>query len=115
MGGHSHRLVDIPVSNNFDRLIQILQVTLPVQLFRGNAITRSEIVQRRFMGNPLINGNCPPSNPGRTFLPERDFWPFMPFPLVLPWPAASPRPILFLGFLAPFEGTNWCSIMGLTP
>ena len=33
------------------------------------------------------SGVCPPWNPGRVPLPERDFWPRMPNPQLPPWAA----------------------------
>src|SRR3712207_8025012 len=45
--------------------------------------------------------------------PARAFWPFVPRPAVLPWPAAMPRPTRVRGRREPAAGFRSCSFMTL--
>src|SRR3989338_1644156 len=54
-----------------------------------------------FFGIRLASGICPPSKWGLVVLPERFFAPLRPLQDVLPWPEPEPRPLRFVGLVAP--------------
>ena len=60
----------------------------------------------KILGSRRTRGIWPPSNPRPMSFPLRLFWPFWPFPAVLPHLLPGPRPILRRRCLAPGAGFN---------
>ena len=67
-------------------------------------VGRKATLLKPFLGRRRCRGICPPSNPGRTPPPDRDFCPLCPRPEVLPWPELSPQPRRLRRCLAPGFG-----------
>src|SRR5690606_20497970 len=68
-------------------------------------------VKPRF-GRRRYSGIWPPSYPFRA-TPERDFWPLMPRPAVLPLPEPGPRATRFFVRFAPSLSRISCSFISL--
>src|SRR6187401_3012360 len=63
-------------------------------------IASADVFPRSFPRR-MSMGIWPPSKPAGILLePERDFWPFVPRPAVLPVPDPTPRPSRFRAFRA---------------
>jgi len=95
---------------------------------RANLVSCSEIIQPvkvdrsvihlKDIGEASLLGQAPHQRQLAAFevgahapAPARAFWPLVPRPAVLPWPAAIPRPTRFLFFLAPLAGRNSCNFI----
>ena len=60
--------------------------------FTTSYSTLNGFLKPRSFGMRWWSGVWPPSNHAGILPPARAFWPFVPRPAVLPWPAAMPRP-----------------------
>src|SRR5260221_3897710 len=76
---------------------------------------RWRFLKPRIFGMRMWMGVWPPSNHPGMPGPLRAFWPFVPRPAVLPWPALMPRPRRRTAFRAPLGAWIWCCLIPLSP
>src|SRR5436190_21563825 len=75
----------------------------------------NRLVKPRSFGMRWWSGVWPPSNQAGMVPPARAFWPFVPRPAVLPWPAEIPRPTRRERLREPGAGCSSCSFMCVYP
>src|SRR5690606_19977445 len=79
-------------------------------LIAAGALRKRALLKPR-LGSRRMSGVCPPSKPGPLVPPEREAWPLVPRPAVLPWPEPVPRPTRLALRRAPGAGRNSCSFI----